>query len=199
MNAITDEPFSVPPDVAKRAKQIKLILMDVDGVLTEGRVFYVTDAQGQLMESKAFNTQDGLGLYFCNELGIKTGVISGRDSPATVARAATLKMTYVFQGHLEKESIWDQILADAKLADEQVAFIGDDFTDVPLMRRAGLACAVANARPEVCLIAHYVTSAKGGEGAVREVIEIILRAQNLWQGILTKYKLLTAALPNKQS
>lgn len=189
MSAVDSGDYTVSPEVWERARHIKLILMDVDGVLTDGRLFYMPDTDGNAVEFKGFNTQDGLGFHFCNSVGIKTGVISGRVSMAVVERARILQMTYVFQGHLEKETIWNQVLKDAKLKDEEVAFIGDDFTDVPLMKRSGLGCAVANARREVRGAAHYVASRNGGDGAVREVIEIVLKAQNHWDGILEKYKL----------
>jgi 3-deoxy-D-manno-octulosonate 8-phosphate phosphatase (KDO 8-P phosphatase) len=193
MNALGDNELNVTAEVVERARKIKLILMDVDGVLTDGTLFYIPDSHDKPVEFKGFNTQDGLGFHFCNSVGIKTGVISGRESMAVVERARILKMTYVFQGHLEKESIWEQVLKDANLQDNEAAFIGDDFTDFPLMQRSGLGCAVANARPEVRAAAHFVASRNGGDGAVREVMEVILRAQNHWGGILDKYKLKAAA------
>jgi 3-deoxy-D-manno-octulosonate 8-phosphate phosphatase (KDO 8-P phosphatase) len=178
---------SFSEEVAKRASKIKLILMDVDGVLTDGTLSYLPNVAGEPIEFKLFNSQDGLGCHFCNYVGIKLGVISGRDSPATTERARNTGIKYVFQGHLEKRAIWDEILKDAGVTADEAIFIGDDFTDVPLMKLAGLGCAVANARPEVKAAADYVTVAKGGEGAVREVIEVVLRSQNLWQTILGKY------------
>lgn len=177
-------------DVLRRAANIKLLLMDVDGVLTDGTLYYFPGPDGKPVEFKGFNTQDGLGFHFLNSAGIKTGVISGRESPAVVERAKILKMTYVYQGLLEKEASYNEILKDAKLKDEHVAFIGDDFTDAPLMLRSGLGCAVANSRPELRAVAHVVTEAPGGDGAVREVIELLLQSQNLWQGVLEKYKLI---------
>lgn len=176
-------------DVLSRASKIKLLLMDVDGVLTNGMLYYFPGPDGKPVEFKAFHSQDGLGFHFLNTVGIKTGVISGRESPALVERARLLKMTYVYQGLLEKESTYNEILKDAKVKDEQVAFIGDDFTDAPLMVRSGLACAVSDARAELRAVAHVVTESKGGDGAAREVIELILRSQNQWESILEKYKL----------
>ena len=117
-----------------------------------------------------------------------TGVISGRISPATEARAKQCNMTYVYQGHIEKIPILEEILADAGLMKEQVAYIGDDLTDVVVMRRVGLAVATANARAEVKAQAHFVTAAAGGSGAVREVVEVILKAQGYWEEILRKYE-----------
>jgi 3-deoxy-D-manno-octulosonate 8-phosphate phosphatase (KDO 8-P phosphatase) len=176
-------------DIQGRASRIKLLLMDVDGVLTNGRLYNVPGPDGQMVESKGFDSQDGIGLTWLNWNGIRTGVISGRQSPATVERARQLKMTYVYQGHIEKIPILEEILADAKVSSEEVAYIGDDFTDIVVMHRVGFAIAVANARAEVKGEAHYVTSASGGEGAVREMVELILKAQGLWGGILKHYEL----------
>jgi 3-deoxy-D-manno-octulosonate 8-phosphate phosphatase (KDO 8-P phosphatase) len=120
--------------------------------------------------------------------GIATGLISGRVSPATAERAKQCKFRYVYQGHIEKIPILEEIMADAGLGKEQVAYIGDDLTDVVVMRRVGLAVATANARAEVKALAHHVTAAAGGSGAVREVIEMILKAQGLWDEILKKYE-----------
>jgi 3-deoxy-D-manno-octulosonate 8-phosphate phosphatase (KDO 8-P phosphatase) len=116
-------------------------------------------------------------------------VISGRQSPATEERARQCKMSYVYQGHIEKIPILEEILRDAKVDRNQVGYIGDDLTDVVIMHRVGLAVATANARPEVKASAHYVTSVPGGAGAVREVVELVLSAQNLWPEILQHYEL----------
>jgi 3-deoxy-D-manno-octulosonate 8-phosphate phosphatase (KDO 8-P phosphatase) len=180
---------SLPPEVVERARNIKLILMDVDGTLTDGRIFYFPESIGKITEFKAFGSHDGLGFHFCNHVGITTGWISGRVAPGVDERARILNVKYVRQGHLEKEHIWDEILADANLSNPQVAYIGDDFTDVSLMMRSGLGCAVGDARPEVRKVAHYVTRADGGQGAFREIAEIIIKSQGLWQQVLEKYKL----------
>jgi 3-deoxy-D-manno-octulosonate 8-phosphate phosphatase (KDO 8-P phosphatase) len=163
--------------------------MDVDGVLTNGKLYYVPDAQGQMVETKGFDSQDGISLQWLDWKGIKTGVISGRLSPATAERARQVKMTYVYQGHIEKVPILEEILKDAKIESSEVAYVGDDLTDAVIMRRVGLAIATANARDEVKRAAYYVTRARGGEGAVREVVELLLRAQNLWGEILRHYEL----------
>ncbi|MDQ6699381.1 MAG: HAD hydrolase family protein [Acidobacteriota bacterium] len=171
------------------ASQVKLLLMDVDGVMTDGHLYNVPDATGKMVETKGFDSQDGIALQWLNWTGIKTGLISGRVSPATVERATQCKFAYVYQGHIEKIPILEEILADAKLERSQVAYIGDDLTDVVVMRRVGLAIATANARDQVKQIAHYVTRQPGGSGAVREVIELILQAQGLWADILAKYEI----------
>ena len=164
--------------------------MDVDGVLTDGKLFNVPDAAGNMVETKGFDSQDGISLQWMSWKGIATGLISGRQSPATVERARQTKFRYVYQGHIEKIPILEEIMADAHVAKEQVAYIGDDLTDVVVMHRVGLAIATANARPEVKAQAHYVTSAPGGSGAVREVVELILKAQGYWEEILRKYEVL---------
>jgi 3-deoxy-D-manno-octulosonate 8-phosphate phosphatase (KDO 8-P phosphatase) len=149
----------------------------------------ITQLASKMAETKGFDSQDGIALQWMARVGIATGLISGRVSPATVERAAQCKFKYVYQGHTEKIPILEEILAEAKLAPEEVAYIGDDFTDVVVMRRVGFAIATANARPEMLPIAHYITEAPGGHGAVREVVELLLRAQGKWDGILKHYEL----------
>jgi len=162
--------------------------MDVDGVLTDGRLYNVPAPDGSMAETKGFDSQDGIALQWMARFGFPTGLISGRVSPATVERAKQCKMKYVYQGHTEKIPILQEILADAKIDASEVAYIGDDFTDVVVMRRVGLAIATANARPEVKEIAHHVTRVAGGQGAVREVIELLLQAQGKWSEILRHYE-----------
>jgi 3-deoxy-D-manno-octulosonate 8-phosphate phosphatase (KDO 8-P phosphatase) len=175
-------------DVTQRASKIRLLLMDVDGVLTDGKLYNVPAPDGSMAETKGFDSQDGIALQWLNRLGIAGGVISGRVSPATTERAKQVKFKYVYQGHTEKIPILQEILADAKIDASEVAYIGDDFTDVVVMRRVGLAIATANARPEVKPVAHYVTQAAGGQGAVREVVELLLKAQGRWDEILKQYE-----------
>ena len=176
-------------DLQERLAKIKLLLMDVDGVLTNGRLYHVPGPDGKIVEFKGFDSQDGIGLHWLRWHGIKTGVISGRVSAATAERAQQVKMTYVYQGHIEKIPILEEILADAKIDPSEVAYMGDDFTDIVIMHRVGLAIATGNARPEVKREAHYVTQAVGGEGAVREVVEMLLKAQGLWPKILQHYEI----------
>ena len=178
----------MPTDILKRAAQIKLLLMDVDGVLTDGKLYNVPNRDGKMVETKGFDSQDGIALQWLNWKDVKTGVVSGRVSPATEERARQVKMTYVYQGHIEKVPILEQILADAKISASEVAYMGDDLTDVVILRRVGLAIATANAREEVKRAAHYVTQAAGGRGAVREVAELLLKAQNRWEEILKHYQ-----------
>lgn len=178
----------MPSDILKRASLIKLLLMDVDGVLTDGKLYNVPDRDGKMVETKGFDSQDGIALQWLNWKDVKTGVVSGRVSPATEERARQVKMTYVYQGHIEKVPILEEILADAKISASEVAYMGDDLTDVVILRRVGLAIATANAREEVKRAAHYVTQAAGGRGAVREVAELLLKAQNRWEEILKHYQ-----------
>ena len=176
------------PEIQQRAGRVRLLLMDVDGVLTDGRLFNVPGADGNMVETKGFDAQDGIALQWLAWHGIQTGVISGRVSPATEERARQVRMSYVYQGHIEKTVILDEILAKSGIQPAELAYAGDDLTDVVVMRRVGLAIATANARPEVKRAAHYVTAAAGGGGAMREVAELLLRARGLWAEILRKYE-----------
>jgi len=175
-------------DILRRAARVKLLLMDVDGVLTDCKLYYLPDAEGRMVETKGFDAQDGIALQWLTWKGIQTGVISGRESPGTVERARQAKMAYVYQGHIEKIPILEEILAKAQIDRSEVAYAGDDLTDVVVLRRVGLAIATANARAEVKRAAHYVTEARGGWGAIREVAELLLTAQNRWGEILKHYE-----------
>ena len=176
-------------DITSQAAKIKLLLMDVDGVLTDGKLYYIRDGQGEMAETKGFDTQDGIALQWLGWKNIQTGVISGRLSPATEERARQVNMSYVYQGHIEKIPILEEILVKAGIDSSEVAYVGDDLTDVVIMHRVGLAIAPANARLEVKAAAHYVTQAAGGAGAIREVVELLLKAQNRWVEILRHYEL----------
>ncbi len=174
--------------ITELAAGIKLLLMDVDGVLTDGKLYNVPDPSGNMVETKAFDTQDGIALQWLHWKGIRTGIISGRVSPATAERCRQCHVEFVYQGHIEKIPLFEEILAASGLAPAQVAYVGDDLTDVVIMRRVGLAVATANARPEVKRCAHLVTAAAGGRGAVREVCELLLQAQGHWEDLLRKYE-----------
>ena len=175
-------------DLLALAGGIKLLLMDVDGVLTDGKLYHIPDGAGGVWETKGFDSRDGIGLRWLTWYNIRTGVISGRLSPATVERARQVGMSYVYQGHIEKIPILEEILADAKIDPAHVAYMGDDLTDAVIMRRVGLGIAVANAREEVKRAAHFTTAAAGGDGAVREVCELLLQAQGKWDELLRKYE-----------
>src|SRR5690349_6694573 len=161
--------------------------MDVDGVLTDGKLYNVPDPSGNMVESKGLDSQDGIALQWLTWKGMQTGVISGRVSPATEAPAKQVKQTYVYQGHIEKIAVLEEILNRSGISASQVAYIGDDLTDVVVMNRVGLAIATANARPEVKRCARHVTETAGGSGAVREVAELLLKAQGHWDDLLRKY------------
>lgn len=165
-----------------------MVLMDVDGVLTDGTLWNVPGPDGSVFETKGFDSQDGIALQWLSWHGIKTGVISGRLSPATTERARQCKMQYVYQGHIEKIPILEEILADSKISPQNVAYIGDDLTDIVIMRRVGLGIATANAREEVKRSARITTQARGGFGAVREVCEMLLQAKGHWEALLRKYE-----------
>jgi 3-deoxy-D-manno-octulosonate 8-phosphate phosphatase (KDO 8-P phosphatase) len=176
-------------DLLARAARVQLLLMDVDGVMTDGSYWNVPDGKGGLAEIKAFDSQDGIALQWLKRVGIRAGLISGRVSVATEERARQASFAYVYQGHVEKIPILDEILEKARLEPTQVGYIGDDFTDVVIMHRVGLAVATANAKPEVKAEAHYVTDAAGGRGAVRETVELLLQAQGRWPEILRHYEI----------
>lgn len=171
-------------EVREKASRIKLFLMDVDGVLTDGRLFNIAFPTGEVLETKGFDSQDGIALQWLNWNGIATGVISGRQSPATEARAKQVGIKYVYQGYIEKVPILEEILAKSGVSPAETAYMGDDLTDVVILRRVGLALAPANARKEVKVAAHYVTAASGGAGAGREACEFLLAAQGRWEDIL---------------
>jgi 3-deoxy-D-manno-octulosonate 8-phosphate phosphatase (KDO 8-P phosphatase) len=172
--------------ILRRARRIRLLLMDVDGVLTDGRIWLVSWPDGSAHEIKGFSAYDGAGLKMARSVGLRTGLITGRDSSATARRAREAEIEFVYQGRGEKLPAYEEILRKAGLGDEEVAFIGDDLPDLPLLARVGLAVAVANAAPEAKKAAHYVTRASGGDGAVREAIELILKAQGIWNEALRK-------------
>jgi len=169
------------PAVLRRAKKIRLLLMDVDGVLTDGRIYLQSLPDGTAVELKVFHAHDGAGLKLAHAMGIRTGLITGRDSAATARRAREAQMDFVYQKRDQKLAAYEEILHKADVSDAEAAYIGDDLPDLPVMARAGLAIAVTNAVPEVKRAAHVVTRRAGGEGAVREAIELILKAQGRWQ------------------
>jgi len=176
-------------EVVARASKIKLLLMDCDGVLTPGHIFFLPDGRGGLFETKSFDSQDGIALQWAHKAGIETGIISGRTSPAVEERARTAHMRYLYQGNTRKLPLFEEILADSGLDSEQIAYVGDDVTDLPILRRVGLAAAPAGSRPEALTAVHFVASKPGGAGAVREVIELLLKAQNRWSEILGQYEI----------
>ena len=163
-----------PKDLVRRAKQIRFLLLDVDGVLTDGLIYL--DSNGN--EIKAFHIHDGHGLHLLQEAGVRVGLISGRASRVVDFRAKELGITEVHQGVSKKLPVYLDLLKRYKLQDQQIAYMGDDIIDIPILERAGLAIAVANAVKAVKVKVHMVTVRPGGEGAVREVTDFLLSVQN---------------------
>lgn len=168
-----------------RAQRIRIVLMDVDGVLTDGRIFLCADSKGNKTDIKVFHAHDGVGLKLARATGLLTGLITGRDSPAAVQRAREIGMDFVYQAQDNKLLAYEEILAHAGATDPEVCYIGDDLPDIPILKRVGLAVSVPNGAPEARRAAHYVTTRRGGEGAVREVIELILKARGQWRRVVT--------------
>lgn len=172
----------ISPEVTARLARVKLLLTDVDGVLTEGGVFI-----GENTEFKRFSILDGLGLHLLQQSGIKVGWISNRHSKATQQRADELKVDFLSQGKGSKVKAAEEILAKTGLSFDQVCFVGDDLVDIPLLKRAGVAVTVANGMAEVKEVVHIATEHSGGHGAIREISELILKAQNKWTDLVQRY------------
>jgi 3-deoxy-D-manno-octulosonate 8-phosphate phosphatase (KDO 8-P phosphatase) len=170
-----------PASAMRRARKVRVLLMDVDGTMTPGVVCLQSFPDGSVAEMKVFNAHDGAGIKLASIMGIRTGLITGRDSPATTRRAREASMEFVIQGQPKKLDAYKGILARAGVTDEETAYVGDDLPDLPILERVGLAVAVSDAVVEVKRAAHYVTTLKGGEGAVREVVELILKSQGKWK------------------
>ncbi|MGB8322466.1 MAG: HAD hydrolase family protein [Candidatus Acidiferrum sp.] len=170
----------------KRAAQIKLILMDVDGTMTDGGVTLLSQPDGSALEIKTFDAHDGQGLTLAHTAGIRTGCITGRESSALQRRAKEMKMEFVYMKIPLKMPAYEEILRKAGLSDSAVAYVGDDLPDIPLLKRVGLAVAVGDAVPEVKKAAHYTTKALAGHGAIREAIELVLKSQGVWNEIIDK-------------
>jgi 3-deoxy-D-manno-octulosonate 8-phosphate phosphatase (KDO 8-P phosphatase) len=176
-----------PPDVLARARKIKLFLMDVDGTLTDGGICLIstTSADGSgapvVSEMKVFNAQDGQGLSLAHTMGIQTGFITGRSSPAVARRAAEMKVSYVYLGQAKKTDAFEECMRKAGVTEEEVAYMGDDLPDIPLALRAGLAVCVADGAPELAAVCHFITRRLAGHGTAREVVELILKAQGRWE------------------
>ena len=167
-----------------RAQHIKLILTDVDGILTDGKVHFFQTPQGQIEELKSFHTQDGIAALLCHSAGIKLGIITGRRHATTVARAQNLGFSYMYQGFLTKLGALQDVLKKEPLSLQEVCYIGDDITDLPLLMQVGFAATVPGALDVVKQHAHYLTRRVGGDGAFREIIDFILSAQGKLDPIL---------------
>lgn len=176
----------VSPALKKRATQIKVLLMDVDGTMTDGSVTLLSQPDGSAMEIKTFDAHDGQGLTLAHTAGLRTGCITGRESPALVRRAQEMKMEFVYMKQPTKIPAYEEILAKAGVSDSAVAYVGDDLPDLPVMRRVGLAIAVGDAVPEVKEAAHFTTKSPAGRGAIRDAVELILKSKGIWTEMIDK-------------
>ncbi len=170
-------------DVLDKASRIKLVIFDVDGVLTDGSLYLGDDGQ----EYKAFNSRDGHGMVMLMQSGVGIGIITGRTSEVVKIRMQSLGIQHVFQGHRDKSPPYEKLKHNLALTDEYIAYVGDDVVDLPIMRRAGLAIAVQDAHPLVKQHAHWQTPNRGGRGAARDVCELIMTAQQSLDGMLAHY------------
>lgn len=165
------------------AQKVKLLLLDVDGVLTDGSLVYAGSGE----ESKIFNTQDGLGLRLLQESGVEVGLITARNSTIVSRRAEELKLAHVYQGKFDKLSAYEDVLKKTGLRPMHTAYMGDDWVDLPLLNRVGFAAAPANAVAEIRQRAHYTCTCHGGAGAVREVCELIMEAQGTYKQMFARF------------
>jgi 3-deoxy-D-manno-octulosonate 8-phosphate phosphatase (KDO 8-P phosphatase) len=170
-------------ELKQRILPVRMMIFDVDGVLTDGGVIYTDDGS----EIKRFDVQDGHGIKLLQRAGIEVALISGRACRAVEQRALGLGITRVYLGSTVKIEAYEQILADTDLKEHETGFMGDDLIDIPVMRRAGFAVAVPNGAPHIFPYAHYITRASGGRGAAREVCEMILQVQGRWKSVMERY------------
>lgn len=170
-------------ELVARIEPVRLLLMDVDGTLSDGRLYY----SDEWIETKAFDVTDGFGISLLHSCGIKTGIITGRESRIVTERARELEIQIVYQGRFQKDQVLERILSEQGLKAHQVAFIGDDLFDLPLLMRVGFSAAPADAHPEVKSRVHYVSKFNGGRGAVREICEIVLKVQGRWENVLQRF------------
>ncbi len=169
----------------EKLKNIQLLLLDVDGVMTDGRIIY----DGNGLETKFFNVKDGHGIKLLQRYGIQVGIITGRSSVVVEIRARELGIELVYQGALKKLESYLDVKRKTGLDDSEIAYMGDDIIDVPVMRRAGFSAAPPDSLPEVLAVADFVSSRQGGKGAVREVCDLILRGRGLWGQVAERYEL----------
>jgi 3-deoxy-D-manno-octulosonate 8-phosphate phosphatase (KDO 8-P phosphatase) len=168
----------------KRAAKIKVVLMDVDGTITDGSVTLLSQPDGSALEIKTFDAHDGQGISLARTAGLRMGVITGRESAALRRRMKELNVEFVYEKQAHKIAAYEEVLKMAGVTEDEVAFLGDDLPDLTVMRRVGLAVAVGNAAPEVKQIAHYTTERNGGKGAARELVELILKCKGAWDEMI---------------
>jgi 3-deoxy-D-manno-octulosonate 8-phosphate phosphatase (KDO 8-P phosphatase) len=183
---LAKEVFKASASVRKRARQIQVVLMDVDGTITDGGVTLLSAADGTALEIKTFDAHDGQGLTLAHTAGLRTGVITGRGSAALRRRARELDIEFVYEKQPQKIAAYEEILKKTGVPESAVAYLGDDLPDLTVMRRVGLAVAVGDAVVEVKEAAHFVTKAVGGRGAARELIELILKSKGIWEEMIDK-------------
>jgi 3-deoxy-D-manno-octulosonate 8-phosphate phosphatase (KDO 8-P phosphatase) len=171
------------PDILERARRVRFVLLDVDGVLTDGKLYTFSDGA----EGRAFHVRDGHGIVMARDAGLTFGILSGRSSKVVADRAAELGITEVHQGVADKAARFRKILERLGMDAGAVCFVGDDIVDVPVLRRAGFAVAPADADASALAASHFATTARGGEGAVREVVDLVLRAQGTWERLTERY------------
>jgi 3-deoxy-D-manno-octulosonate 8-phosphate phosphatase (KDO 8-P phosphatase) len=176
----------ISPALKKRAAQIKVLLMDVDGTMTDGGVTLLSQPDGTALEIKTFDAHDGQGLTLVHTAGVRTGCITGRESPSLRRRANEMKMEFIYMKQPTKIPAYEEILRKAGVPDSAVAYVGDDLPDLPVMRRVGLAVAVGDAVPEVKEAAHFVTKSAAGRGAIRDAVELILKSKGIWDEMIEK-------------
>lgn len=176
----------IAASLRKRAAQIEVLLMDVDGTMTTGAVTLLSQTNEIAVEIKTFDSHDGQGLTLARTAGLRTGCITGRESSALLRRAREVHMDFVYMKQPLKITAYEEILRKAGVPDSAVAYVGDDLPDLPIMRRVGLSVAVGNAVPEVRRAAHYVTKAAAGHGAIRETVELILKSKGIWEEMINK-------------
>ena len=174
------------PSVRTRAAKIQVLLMDVDGTMTDGGVTLLSQTEEVALEIKTFDAHDGQGLTLAQTAGLRTGCITGRRSSALLRRAREMNMEFIYMKQPLKMPAYEEIIQKTAVSDSAIAYIGDDLPDIPVMRRAGLAIAVGNAVPEVKKAAHYTTKALAGHGAIREVVELILKSKGIWEAMIDK-------------
>ena len=176
----------ISAQLKKRAAQIKILLMDVDGTMTDGGVLLLSQADGTALEIKKFDAHDGQGLTLAHTAGLRTGCFTGRESAALLRRAHEMKMEFVYMKQPTKIPAYEEILRKAGVPDSAVAYVGDDLPDLTVMRRVGLAVAVGDAVPEVKKAAHFVTKSAAGHGAIRDAVELILKSKGIWEEMIDK-------------
>ena len=173
----------ISPEIKDRIKKIKFVIMDIDGILTDGRIIY--DNKGN--ELKFFDVQDGFGIVLLKRIGVESAIMTAKKSKVVSRRAKDFGVKYLYQDCFDKLKAFQEILGKINLSPEEICFIGDDLIDIPVLKRVGFAVSVPNAVDEAKEAAHYITKREGGRGAVREICDLIIKTQDRWQNIISRY------------